>query len=142
MSGMIKKSVFVSVVVMALVGNAWGGWFSFEPNILLLDGTHVAWELEDIQKETAFRVKGDIAKADQLIRDEKVLIIESQKYDTRVKYVKYMEQDNNVFVFVKDESGTKMWANMASLVCQGIGGSKRPVSKEDLAKGEFMPLAN
>jgi len=142
MSGMIKKLVFVSVVMMALVGNAWGGWFSFEPNILLLDGTYVARELEDIQKETAFREKGDIAKADELIRDEKVLIIESQKYDTRVKYVKYKEQDNSVFVFVKNESGTKMWANMAGLVCQGTDGSKRPVSKEDLAKGEFTPLAN
>jgi len=142
MSGMIKKSIFVSVVVMALVGNAWGGWFSFEPNILLLDGTSVARELEDIQKEIAYRKKGETTQADQLIRDAKILIIESQKYDTRVEYVKHKEQGNSVFVLVEDESGTKMWANMLGLACQGTDGSERPVSKKDLDKGEFTPLAN
>ncbi len=141
MSGMIKKSVFVSVVVMALVGNALGGWFSFEPNILLLDGTSVARELEDLQKETAYRKKGDTAQADQLIRDTRVLIIESQKYDTRVEYVKHKEQGNSVFVLVKDESGTKMWANILGLACQGTDGSERPISKEDLSKGGFTPLS-
>lgn len=142
MSEMIKKSILVSAVVMALVGNAWGGWFSFEPNILLLDGTSVARELEDIQKETEYKKKGDMAQADQLIRDAKVLIIESQKYDTRVEYIKHKEDGQSVFVLVKDESGTQMWANMLGLACQGNDGSERPVSKEDLAKGEFPPLAN
>lgn len=142
MDGMIKKLVFVSVVVMALVGNVWGGWFSFEPNILLVDGTSVARELEDIQKETVYREKGNTAEADQLVLDEKVLIIESQKYETRVEYVKHKEQGKNVFVLVKDESGTKMWANMLGLACLGTDGSERPVSKEDLTKEEFKPLSN
>ena len=54
MIGMVKRSVFVCVAVMAIVGNAWGGWFSFEPNILLLDGASVARELEDLQKELEY----------------------------------------------------------------------------------------
>lgn len=141
MNGMIKKSIFVSVaVMMVLVGNAWSGWFSFEPNILLLDGVSVARELEDIQKETAYKEKGDTAQADQLVRDARVLIIEGQKYETRVEYVEHKEDGKNVFVLVKDESGTKMWANMIGLACQGGDGNERPVSKEDLAKGEFPPL--
>ena len=142
MNGMVKKSFFVSVVVMLMAGSSWGGWFSFEPNILLLDGTSVARELADIQQETTYRENGNTAQADQLIQDEKVLIIESQKYDTRVEYVKHKEMGNNVFVLVADESGTKMWANMLGLACQGTDGSERPVSKEDLAKKKFAPLSN
>ncbi|THB76440.1 MAG: hypothetical protein D3926_17640 [Desulfobacteraceae bacterium] len=142
MGRIVKMSALVSLLFMMLAGNVLGGWFSFEPNILLLDGAYVARELDDIQKENAFREKGDIAKADQLIQDERVLVIESQKHETRVEYVKHKEKDNRIYVLVKDESGTKMWANMAGLVCQGANGSKRPVSKEDLAKGEFVLLSN
>jgi len=142
MDEMIKRAVIVSVAVLAFVGNAWGGWFSFEPNILLLDGTSVARELEDIQKEAEYREKGDKTKADELIRDAKVLIIESQKYDTRVEYVKHKELGESVFVLVEDESGTKMWANMVGLACKGADGGERPVRKEDLTKGEFSPLEN
>ncbi|WDP87836.1 MAG: hypothetical protein HUN05_24095 [Desulfobacter sp.] len=123
MSGMIKKTTFVSVVVMALVGNAWGGWFSFEPNIHILDGTSVDRELEDIQKETVYKKNGNTAQVDQLMRDAKVLIIDSQKYETRVEYVKHKEEDQSVFVLVKDESGTQMWANMLGLACQGTNGN-------------------
>lgn len=139
---MIKKSFFISVLVIVFGGNAWCGWFSFEPNILLLDGTSVARDLDDIQRETVYREKGDTAQVDELIRDSKILIIESQKYETRVEYVKHKEHGKNVFVLVKDESGTKMWANMLGLACQGTDGSERPVSKEDLVKGEFTPLSN
>ncbi|WDP92202.1 MAG: hypothetical protein HUN04_21760 [Desulfobacter sp.] len=142
MIGMIKKSVFVSAVLMAIGGTAWGGWFSFEPNILIVDGTPVAREFEDIQKETTYLEKGDTAMAEQLVRDSRVIIIDSQKYDNRVEYVKYKEQGNSVFVLVKDESGSKMWANMIGLACKGNGGSERPVSKEDLAKGKLTPLAD
>lgn len=142
MSVMIKKSIIVSFVVMAFVGNAWGGWFSFEPNIRILEGTPVARELGDIQKEYAYMKKGDTSKADQLVRDAKVLIIENQKYDTRVEYVKYKEQGDSVFVLIKDESGSKMWANMIGLACRSADGSERPVSKEDLSKGKFRPLVN
>lgn len=142
MGEMLKKSVIASLIVMAFAGTAWGGWFSFEPNILLLDGTCVARELEDLQKETAFRETGDTVQADQLIRDAKVLVIESQKYDTRVEYIKHKEQGNHVFVLVEDESGTKMWADMIGIACQGSNGNERPVSKEDLAKGKFTPLSN
>lgn len=142
MGRIIKKSIFVSVVLMAIVGNAWGGWFSFEPNILLLDGASVARELADIQKETSYREKGDTAQAEQLIRDERVLIIESQKYETRVEYVKHKEQGDKVFVLVKDESGTKMWANMIGLACQDTDGNERAVNKQDLTKGKFIPLSN
>ncbi len=142
MRKMIKASVFVSVGMIMLAGSAWGGWFSFEPNILLLDGAYVARELEDLQKETEYREKGDAVHADELIRDAKVLLIDPKKYDNRVEYVKHTEQGTRIFVLVKDESGTKMWANMLTLACQGSDGSERPVSKEDLAKGEFTPLSN
>lgn len=138
----VKNSALVSMLLIMLVGNAWGGWFSFEPNILILDGTSVARELKDIQKETAYRGKGDTAQIDQLIKDSRVLIITGQKYETRVEYVKHKEQGANVFVLVKDESGSKMWANMLGLACKGTDGNERPVSKKDLAKGEFEPLSN
>lgn len=142
MNQMVKRSVFTFVLVTALVGNAWGGWFSFEPNILLLDGTSVARELEDLQKESAYRAKGDTAQVEQLIRDAKVFIIEKKKYDNRVEYVKHKEDGDSVFVLVEDESGSKMWANMVGLACRASDGSERPVSKTDLDKGEFRPLSN
>ena len=142
MNGMVRRSVFACIMVMGLAGSAWGGWFSFEPNILLLDGTSVARELEDLQQESAFRTNGDTARADQLIRDAKVFVIENQKYDNRVEYVKHKEDGDSVFVLVEDESGSKMWANMLGLTCRGSDGSERPVSKTDLDKGEFRPLSN
>lgn len=142
MRGLIQLPVLISTVLVMLLGNAWGGWFSFEPNMQIKDGTPVARELTDIQKETAYREKGDTALAEQLVRDSKVLIMDHQKYDTRVEYVKYEEQGSNIFVLVKDESGSKMWANMAGLACRGTGGGDRPISKADLVKGEFPPLAD
>ena len=142
MNEMIKRSVFVSVVVMALVGNVWAGWFSFEPNILILDGTSVAREFEDIHMATVYREKGNTTEINKLIRDTRILIIEDQKHDTRVEYVKHKEVDNSIFVLVEDESGTKMWTNMLGLACQGTDGVERPVNEEDLNKGEFTPLSN
>ena len=142
MNEMIKHLVMVSAAVAVFAGNAWGGWFSFEPNILIRDGTSVARELEDIHKATVHREKGDTTEVDQLIRDTRILIIESQKHDTRVEYVKHKELDNKVFVLVEDESGTKMWAAMLGLACRGSDGGQRPVSKEDLDKGKFPPLEN
>lgn len=141
MSGLAKCVGFVCVAVMVSVGSAWGGWFSFEPNILLMDGTSVARELEDIQKDTDYRKTGDTAQVDQLIRDMRVLVIESQKHETRVEYVKHREKGDNVFVLVQDESGTKMWANMVGLACLGTDGKERNVTRQDLNKGKFAPLS-
>ncbi|HCY87419.1 MAG TPA: hypothetical protein DHV36_19960 [Desulfobacteraceae bacterium] len=142
MNGRIKRAVFVFLSMLLLAGNAWGGWFSFEPNIHVLDGTPVARELEDLEKAMDFKEKGDTAQVEQLIRDTRVLIVESEKYETKVEYIKYKEHGNNVFVLVEDESGSKMWANMIGLACQGNDGQERPVSKADLDKGKLMPLAN
>lgn len=137
----ICTSIFVSAVWLGLVGTAWGGWFSFEPNIILTDGAYVARELEDLAKETEYIKTGNTANADEMIRDSRVLIIDSQKHENRVEFIEFTEQGENVFVLVQDESGTKMWANMVALVCQDSDGTQRPVAKEDLAKGEFPPLA-
>lgn len=140
MGKMTKSFVLGFFVLTVFAGNVWAGWFSFEPNILLLDGAYVARELEDLQKETEYRKKGDTIHADELIKDSRILIIDSQKYDNRVEFVKFTEQGNNIFVLVKDESGTKMWSNMLTLACQGTDGSSRPVNKDDLTKGNLQPL--
>ena len=142
MSGMIKGFIFAAVFIIGFSGSSWAGWFSFEPNILLLDGTHVARELKDIQKATAYQEKGDTAQVDKLISDTKVLIIEGQKYETKVEYVKHKELGSTVYVLVQDESGSKMWANMIGLACKGTDGNERPVSRADLNKGKFSPLSN
>lgn len=102
----------------------------------------MARELEDLQKELSLRKTGDIAHADELIQDARVIIIDSQKYDNRVEYIKHKEQGDSVFVLVKDESGSKMWADMLTLACQGMDGNKRPVGKADLSGDALTPLAN
>ena len=141
MSGIIKKTVFVFMVVVVFGSNAWGGWFSFEPNVLLIDGSPVALKLEDIQKESSYIEKGDLAQAKQLIEDEKVYIIKAGKDFTRVKYDTYVENEGGIFVRVKDESGTKLWVNMLGLACEGEDGKERLVTKLDLDKGKFKPLS-
>ena len=79
----------------------------------------MAREFKDIHMATVHREKGNTTEIDKLIRDTKILIIEDQKYDTRVEYVKHKEVDNSIFVLVEDESGTKMWTTMLGLACQG-----------------------
>ncbi len=121
------------------MSNACGGWFLFEPEILLLNGTSVAREFEEILKPTVHREKGNATEINKLIRDTKILIIEDQKYDTRVEYVKRKEVGNSIFVLAEDGSGTKMWTNILGLACQGADGNERSANKEDLNKGEFIP---
>lgn len=143
MSGIIKKTVFVFIVAIALGGSAWGGWFTFEPNIILLDGTAVALELTDIEKESAYIEKGDMAQANQLIKDSKVHIIKSGESQDRVEYVGYEEYEGSLFVRVKDESGNKLWANMIGLACEceGQGGEQRNITKQDVIKKNFKLLS-
>ncbi|MBU1566149.1 MAG: hypothetical protein KJ630_11035 [Proteobacteria bacterium] len=143
MSGIIKKTVFGFIGVIALCGSAWGGWFTFEPNVILINGTPVARELENIQMEHAYLEKGDLAHANQLIKDSDVYIIEGEngKTGAPVKYVGYEEYEGSVFVRVKNESGTQIWANMLGLVCKGQDGKERKVTKQDLEKGEFETLS-
>ena len=142
MRKMIKKAGGVTMVIlMVFSGSAWAGWFSFEPNMLLLDGTRVALKLEDIEKEVAFLQKGDMEHANQLINDNKIFIIKTGKDLTRVKFLDYKEEnDGNIYVEVKDESGSKLWAKMSGLACEQDG-KKKNITKEDLLKGEFAPLS-
>jgi len=140
MGGMIKQTVFSFTVLAFLAGNTWAGWFSFEPNIVILDGTAVAVKLKDIEQETAFQEKGDAAQASQLIKDEKVYLIKRGKDMTRVKYVKHEEDQGRFFVMVQDESGSKLWADMKGLACVDKGGEPRPLTKQDLDDGSFEPL--
>ena len=142
MSKMIKKAgIFTMVLLLALSGSAWAGWFTFEPNMLLLDGTHVSVNLEDIAKEDAYLKAGDMEHANQLVKDSKIFIIKTGKDLTRVKFLDYKEQnDGNIYVEVKDESGSKLWAKMSGLACEQDG-KKKNITKEDLLKGEFAPLS-
>ncbi len=146
MSGISKKIGFVFMVLIIIggTGSAWGGWFTFEPNIILLDGTSVALELTDIGKETAFIEKGDMAQANELKKYNKVHVIKSGKDQTRVEYVGYEEYEGSIFVRVKDESGNKLWANMIGLACEceGQGGKQRNITKQDVIKENFKPLSN
>jgi len=144
MSGIFKKIGFVFMVLIIIggTGSAWGGWFTFEPNIILLDGTAVALELRDIKKEIAFTEKGDTAQANQLIKDNKVQIIKSGKSQDRVEYVGYEEYEGSTFVRVKDESGNKLWANIIGLACECEGqGKQRNLTKQDVIKENFKPLS-
>jgi hypothetical protein len=130
------------MVLMILGGNAWAGWFSFEPNMVLKDGTHVALSFGDIEKENAYLRKGDTAKAEQLVNDEKVYIIKTGRDQTRVKFLDYKEHNGSIFVHVKDESGTKLWANLSGLTCEcDQAGKPREVTKKDVLKGKFAPLS-
>ena len=143
MSGITKKIGFGFMVLIIFGGNAWGGWFTFEPNIILLDGTAVALELTDIKKENAYIEKGDMAQANQLIKDSKVHIIKNGKSQSRVEYVGYEESKGSLFVRVKDESGNKLWANMIGLACECEGqGKQRNITKQDVIKKNFKPLSN
>jgi len=142
MNGITQKIGFVFMVLIVFGGSAWGGWFSFEPNMILLNGSAVAMDLKDLQKQNAYIEKGDIAKATQLIKDSKVHIVKSGKSQDRVEYVEYEEYEGSIFVRVKDESGNKLWANMIGLACECEGkGKQRNIIKQDLIKEKFEPLA-
>ena len=142
MSKMIKKAgIITMVLLMVLSGSAWAGWFTFEPNMLLLDGTRVAVSLEDIEKEGAYLEKGDMEQANQLVKDNKVFVIKTGRDLTRVEFLDYMEQDDgNIYIEVKDESGNKLWAKMSGLACDRDG-KKENITKQDLLKGEFALLS-
>ena len=128
------------VLLMVLSGSAWAGWFTFEPNMVLLDGTHVSVLLEDIVKEGAYLEKGDNEQANQLVNDSKVFVIKTGRDLTRVKYLDFKEEaDGNIYVEVKDQSGNKLWAKIDGLACNQDG-NKRNITKQDLLKGEFAPL--
>ena len=143
MSGIIKKIGCIFTVLITFGGSAWGGWFTFAPNIILLDGATVALELTDIEKESAYIQKGDMAQANQLIKDSKVHIIKGGKSQTRVEYVGYEESKGSIFVRVKDDSGNKLWANMIGLACECEGqGKQRNITKQDVIKKNFKPLSN
>ncbi|MBU8849903.1 MAG: hypothetical protein KOO65_00590 [Desulfobacterales bacterium] len=142
MSRITKKICFVFMILIVFGGSAWGGWFKFEPNIILLDGTAVALELKDIEKKTAYTEKGDTAQVNELIKHNKVHIIQSEKDQTRVEYVDHEESEGRIFIRVKNESGSKLWTNMLSLACVGKDGKQRNVTKQDLTKEEFEPLPN
>ena len=105
MNRILKKIGFVVMALIVFGGSAWGGWFSFEPNVILLDGTAVALELEDVEKESAYIEKGDMEQANNLIKFSKVHIIKDGKSQTRVEYIEYEEHEGNVFIRVKNESG-------------------------------------
>ena len=142
MSRMINKAGIVTMVIlMVLSGSAWAGWFTFEPNMLLLDGTHVSVILEDITKEDAFLKAGTTEHANQLVKENKIFIIKTGKDLTRVKFLGYKEEnDGNIYVEVKDESGSKLWAKMSGLAIEQDG-KKKNITKQDLLKGEFAPLS-
>ena len=138
MSKMIQKAGIITVVLlMALSGSAWAGWFTFEPNMVLLDGTRVAINLEDIEKEGAYLEKGDMEHANQLVKDNKVFIIKTGRDLTRVEFLDYKEKDDgNIYVEVKDESGNKLWTKMSGLA-RDQGGKKQNITKQDLLKGSI-----
>ena len=142
MSGTMKKAGIVTMVLlMVFCGSAWAGWFSFEPNMVLLDGTHVSATLEDIAKEAAYLKEGDMEQANKLVKDSRIFIIKTGKDLTRVKFLGYEEEkDGNIYVEVKDESGSRLWAKMSGLACEQDG-KKKNISKDDLLKGEFAPLS-
>lgn len=142
MSRMIKKAGIVTMVLlMVLSGSAWAGWFTFEPNMVLLDGTRVAVTLEDLEKDHTYLEKGDMEHANQLVNDNKIFVIKAGRDLTRVKFLDYQEKgDGNIYVEVKDESGNKLWSKMNGLACDQDG-QKKNITKQDLLKGEFAPLS-
>lgn len=142
MSKMSKKAGIVTMVLlMVLSGSAWAGWFTFEPNMVLLDGTRVSVILEEIEKDDAYLKKGDMEQANQLVNDNKIFVIKTGRDLTRVKFLDYKEKDDgNIYVEVKDESGNKLWSKMSGLA-RDQDGKKMNITKEDLLKGEFAPLS-
>ncbi|MBT8334674.1 MAG: hypothetical protein KJP19_09595 [Deltaproteobacteria bacterium] len=139
---MIKKAgIVTTVLLMILSGSAWAGWFTFEPNMVLLDGTRVSVILEDIEKDDAYLEKGDMERANQLVNDNKIFVIKTGRDLTRVKFLDYKEKgDGNIYVEVKDESGNKLWSKMSGLA-RDPDGKKKNITKQDLLKGEFAPLS-
>lgn len=142
MSKMIKKAGIVTMVLlMVLSGSAWAGWFTFEPNMVLLDGTRVSVIFEDIEKDNTYLEKGDMEHANQLVNDNKIFVIKTGRDLTRVKFLDYKEKDDgNIYVEVKDESGNKLWSKMSGLACDQDG-KKQNITKQDLLKGEFALLS-
>lgn len=142
MSKMIKKAGIVAMVLLIILsGSAWAGWFTFEPNMVLLDGTRVSVNLEDIEKDHTYLEKGDMKLANQLVNDNKIFVIKTGRDLTRVKFLDYKEKDDgNIYVEVKDESGNKLWSKMSGLACDQDG-KKKNITKQDLLKGEFAPLS-
>jgi hypothetical protein len=142
MSKMIKKAGIVTMVLlMVLSGSAWAGWFTFEPNMVLLDGTRVSVIFEDIEKDNTYLEKGDMEHANQLVNDNKIFVIKTGRDLTRVKFLDYKEKDDgNIYVEVKDESGNKLWSKMSGLACDQDG-KKKKITKQDLLKGKFALLS-
>lgn len=140
MNGLIRQSLFGFTVFVVLAGSSWAGWFSFEPNIVILDGTPVSVKLENIAMETAYLDKGDTANADQLVQEEKVYRIKRGKDMTRVEYIKHEKDQGHYYVMVQDESGSKLWADMKGLACVDQEGETRQITEQDLASESFLPL--
>ena len=140
MSKMNKMGVFVFMILVFFAGSVWGGWFSFEPNLVLQDGTAVGRYLEDIEAENEYLAKGDKQHSDELVSDQKVYFIKADQDQTRVEYLDYKEHQGGIFIHVKDETGTKVWTNMAGLACLGPDGKQKQLTKEDVKKGDFKPL--
>ena len=140
MGGLFNRAVFTFTVIVLLTGSAWGGWFSFEPNLILRDGAPVARYLEDLEEELAYLSKGDTAQADQMVKDMKVYMIKEGQDMTRVEFKSYQEDQGEIFIQVQDESGTKIWANMKNIACLDQNGQKKDITKQDVVKGEFKPL--
>lgn len=141
MSEIIKKTGFVVMLLVVFSGIAWGGWFTFEPNIMLLTGTAVSRNLEAVEKENTCIEKGDLKQANQLIKDEAVQIVKSGDDQNRVLYDSYEEYDGSIYIRVKDESGSRLWAKMTGFACEGQDGKLRNVTKQDVIKEDFKPLS-
>jgi hypothetical protein len=139
MREMIKKTSLAIIVLLILGGSAWAGWFTFEPNVILLDGTAVALKLQDAEKVNTYLEKGDTEHTNQLVKDKRVFLIKTGRDLTRVEFLDYEEHGGSYFVKVKDESGNELWANMTGVACEH-NGKQSKVTKQDLAKGKFEPL--
>jgi hypothetical protein len=136
-----KKIGFVFMLFIVFGGSAWGGWFTFEPNLVLLAGTAVSRNLEAVEKEYSLIEKGDMEQANQLIKNEDVLIVKSGDDQTRVTYSDFEENNGSIFIRFKTESGSKLWANIAGLACEGQDGKLRSVTKQDVIKKDFKILS-
>lgn len=140
MNGITKKMGFVFMLLIIFGGSAWGGWFTFEPNLVLLEGTAVSRDLEAVEKYS-FIEKGDIEQANQLIKNEEVRIVKNGDDQTRVTYSDYEENNGSIFIRFKNESGSKLWANITGLACEGQDGKLRNVIKQDVIKKDFKILS-
>jgi hypothetical protein len=137
----MKKIGFVFMLLIIFGGSAWGGWFTFEPNLVLLEGTAVSRDLEAVEKEYTFIEKGDIEQANQLIKNEEVRIVKNGDDQTHVTYSDYEENNGSIFIRFKNESGSKLWANITGLACEGQDGKLRNVTKQDVIKKDFKILS-